>query len=107
MSWLILVAAGCFEVIWAYYLKLSEGFTRLGPSIFFLVSLTVSMLLLGVASRTLPMSIAYPIWTGIGAVGAVFVGVLLLGEKLSVYSIFFVTLIIIGIVGLKIVQAPS
>lgn len=107
MSWLILIAAGCFEVVWAYCLKLSEGFTRLVPSVLFLVSLGVSMFLLGVATRTLPMSIAYPIWTGIGAVGAVLVGVLLLGEKLNFYSILFVSLIIVGILGLKAVQAPN
>ena len=90
------------EVIWAYYLKKSEGFTKLSPSVLFIITMVISMLFLSLSVKEIPISIAYPIWTGIGAVGSVFAGIYLFGEKTSKKKMFFLVLIIIGIIGLKV-----
>jgi quaternary ammonium compound-resistance protein SugE len=106
MPWLILFIAGLCEVAWAVGMKKSEGFTKLGPSLFTLVTLALSMFLLGWAVKTLPLGTAYTIWTGIGAIGAVVLGIFLFGESASPLRIACIALILIGIVGLKLTTPP-
>jgi len=97
-----LLAAGVFEVVWAISLKASNGFTRLGPSIVTLAFMAVSFYLLALATKTLPIGTAYAVWTGIGAVGAVVVGIVFLQEPAGALRLLFVALIVIGLVGLKL-----
>ncbi len=101
MSWLYLIIAGIFEVVWAMGLKYSNGFTKLFPSIITIVGMLISFYLLSLATKSLPMGTAYAIWTGIGALGAVIMGIILLNEPLNILRIVFLCLILIGIVGLK------
>ena len=103
MAWVILVLAGIMEIGWAVGLKYTEGFTRLWPSVATISAMTISLALLGVAVRTLPLGTAYAVWTGIGTVGTVFVGMLLFGEPASLVRLLCVGLILSGIVGLKLV----
>ena len=105
MAWAILVFAGILEIGWAVGLKYTEGFTRLWPSIATIAAMALSMTLLGVAVRTLPLGTAYAVWTGIGTVGTVFVGMLLFGESASLVRLLCVVLILSGIIGLKLVTA--
>lgn len=102
MAWVYLILAGGLEVVWAYYMKKSEGFSLLTPSIITLVTMIGSFLLLSVAMRSLPLGTAYAIWTGIGAVGAFLVGIFILGEVASFFRVASVTLILAGIIGLKL-----
>jgi len=102
INWMALLAAGLFEVVWAIYLKNSKGFTELFPTIMFLITLFISMVLLAFSMKTIPIGVAYPVWTGIGAVGTVLVGIFLFKEGVSAPKMFFLTLILVGIVGLKI-----
>jgi quaternary ammonium compound-resistance protein SugE len=102
MAWLILVVAGLIETAWAIGLKYTDGFTRLWPSVFTIAGIAVSMMMLAVAARTLPIGTAYSVWVGIGAAGAVLIGILLLGEAASPARLFFLTLLLVAIVGLKI-----
>jgi quaternary ammonium compound-resistance protein SugE len=102
MSWILLFIAGVLEVAWAAGLKSSEGFTRLGPSIFTLVTATGSFVLLAIAMKQLPLGTAYAVWTGIGAVGAFVFGIVYLGEALSAARIVSAVLIVAGIIGLKL-----
>jgi quaternary ammonium compound-resistance protein SugE len=102
MSWILLFIAGVLEVAWAAGLKSSEGFTRLGPSVFTLVTAIGSFVLLAMAMRQLPLGTAYAVWTGIGAVGAFVFGIVFLGEALSAARIVSALLIIAGLVGLKL-----
>ena len=102
MSWLILFVAGLFEVAWAIGLKYTEGFTRFWPSVGTLSAMVVSIGLLGVAMRTLPVGTAYAVWTGIGAVGTVALGMALFGEAATVARLACIGLILAGIVGLKL-----
>lgn len=104
MAWLILVVAGLFEVAWAVGLKYTEGFTRFWPSAGTLAAMVVSVALLGLAVKSLPLSTAYAVWTGIGAVGAVLLGIVLFNESASAARLLCVSLIVIGIVGLKLVS---
>ena len=99
--WLLLVVAGVFEVGWAIGLEYSEGFTNLLPSVGTVVALVVSMLLLARAVESLPIGTAYAVWTGIGAVGAATLGVVLFGEPISVARVGFISLIVLGVVGLN------
>jgi quaternary ammonium compound-resistance protein SugE len=101
MAWVILFVAGLFEVSWAVGLKYSEGFTRLWPSVFTAVTLALSMFLLGWAVRTLPLGTAYTVWTGIGAIGTVILGIWLFNEPITVVRIGCIALILAGIIGLK------
>lgn len=101
-SWVILIIAGLFEICWAIGLKYTEGFTKLVPSIFTLTTLAISMFLLAKASQTLPIGTAYAVWVGIGAMGAAILGVFLFNESASPMRIFFVVLLLISIVGLKL-----
>ena len=105
MAWIILVIAGLLEIGWAVGLKYTEGFTRLLPSIGTILAMVVSLALLGIAVRTLPLGTAYAVWTGIGTVGTVVVGILVLGEPATFVRLFCVFLIVAGIVGLKLVTA--
>lgn len=102
MAWFILVLAGATEVSWAVGLKYSAGFTRLGPSIFTNASMVVSLGLLGIALKSIPLGTAYAVWTGIGTVGAMIAGMMLFGETVSLVRIACVGLIVAGIAGLKL-----
>ena len=105
MAWLILVVAGLFETGWAVGLKYSQGFTRLWPSVATVASMAVSLYLLGVALRTLPLGTAYTVWTGIGAIGTVILGIILFGEPAQAARLACIGLILAGIIGLKIFSA--
>jgi quaternary ammonium compound-resistance protein SugE len=107
MAWLVRIVAGVFETGWAVGLKYSEGFTRFWPSVWTVVCLVISMLLLGWSVRTLPLGTAYAVWTGIGAVGAVLVGILVFREPATAARLVCLGLIVSGIVGLKIFSGPS
>lgn len=101
MAWILLVVAGLLETGWAIGLKYTDGFTRLWPSVLTIAGIVVSMLLLSIAARTLPIGTAYAVWVGIGAAGAVVLGIVLLGEPFNTARLFFLTLLLISIVGLK------
>jgi quaternary ammonium compound-resistance protein SugE len=101
-AWLTLLLAGVFEVGWAIGLKYTEGFTRLGPTAWTAVALTASMVLLGVAVKTLPLGTAYAVWVGIGAVGTALLGIALLGEPATIARLASIGLVVAGIVGLKL-----
>jgi quaternary ammonium compound-resistance protein SugE len=103
MAWLVLILAGGLEIGWAIGLKYTDGFTRLVPTIATLAAMTVSMTLLGLAVRVLPVGTAYAVWTGIGTVGTVLLGMFLFGESADPVRLAFIAMIVIGIVGLKIV----
>ena len=103
MAWIVLVAAGLLEIGWAIGLKYTEGFTRLVPSVLTLISMTASIVLLGLALKTLPIGTAYAVWTGIGAVGTAILGIILFGDPATVARIGCIGLIVSGIVGLKLV----
>ena len=98
MAWIALLIAGLLEIVWAYFMKQSHGFTRLWPSLATIAFMVVSFGLLSFSMKTLPMGTAYVIWTGIGAVGAFVVGVALLGESLSWMRILAAVLVVAGLV---------
>jgi len=102
MAWILLLGAGLLEVVWAFSMKQSEGFTRIGASAVTLIAMIASFWLLALAMRTLPLSIAYPVWTGIGAVGAFIVGATLLGEGVSPMKLAAAALIVGGLVLMKL-----
>ena len=102
MPWIYLALAGLFETGWAIGLKYSVGFTRLWPSVATVAAMIVSVLLLALATRTLSIGTAYAIWTGIGAVGAVIFGIVLFGDSAALLRLLCVSLIVVGIVGLKL-----
>jgi quaternary ammonium compound-resistance protein SugE len=102
MAWFVLVIAGLFEVGWAIGLKYTEGFTRLWPSVGTAAAMAVSVVLLGWSMRSLPVGTAYAVWTGIGAVGTVILGVVLFKEPATVARLACVALIVAGILGLKL-----
>lgn len=101
MAWGILIAAGGLEVFWATFMKLSEGFTKPLYTVLTFAGMAASFLLLARATRTLPLGTAYAVWTGIGALGALIVGVLLFRESLTPARLLFAALLLIGIIGLK------
>jgi quaternary ammonium compound-resistance protein SugE len=103
MAWLILTVAGLFEVGWAVGLKYTEGFTRLWPTLWTAAAMVVSLGLLGLALRTLPLGTAYAVWTGIGAIGTALLGIALFGESTDLTRLACIGLILAGIVGLKLV----
>ena len=103
MAWLVLVAAGVLEIGWAVGLKYTEGFSRLWPSVATIGAMIVSLLLLGLAVRTLPIGTAYAVWTGIGTVGTVLLGMALFGEPATPLRLAFIAMIVGGIIGLKLV----
>lgn len=102
MAWLVLVIAGLFEVGWAIGLKYTEGFTRFWPTAGTVLSMVISIWLLGIALKTLPVGTAYAVWVGVGAIGTVVLGIILLGEPAGGARLFSVALIVAGIVGLKL-----
>lgn len=102
MAWIYLLAAGVLEIVWAFSMKQSEGFSRLTPSIITLVTMIASFWLLSLAMRTLPLGTAYTIWTGIGAVGAFAIGITFLGEQVSAMRIAAAVLIVSGLVLMKL-----
>ena len=104
MNWVLLTIAGLFEVGWAIGLKYTQGFTRLWPSVWTAAAIIVSMVLLGVAMRSLPAGTAYAVWTGIGTVGTVILGIALLGEAATPARLVCRALILAGIVGIKLVS---
>ncbi|RMI00329.1 quaternary ammonium compound efflux SMR transporter SugE [Stutzerimonas nitrititolerans] len=102
MSWIILFFAGLFEIGWAVGLKYTEGFTRPLPTCLTVAAMAISVGLLGLAMKSLPLGTAYAIWTGIGAVGTVIAGIILFGESVSLFRLGSVLLICTGLVGLKL-----
>jgi quaternary ammonium compound-resistance protein SugE len=104
MTWFVLVVAGLFEIAWAIGLKYTEGFTRLWPTAATVAAMAVSLGLLGIAMRTIPVGTAYAVWTGIGTAGTVILGIFLFGESASFLRLICVALILTGILGLKLVD---
>ncbi len=104
LAWTILIIAGFFETGWAIGMKYSNGFTKLWPTVFTAVSMIISVAMLAYSLKTLPVGSAYAVWTGIGAVGTVILGIILLKEPYDLYRMFFIFLIIIGIVGLRVLK---
>lgn len=102
MSWVILVIAGLFETGWAIGLKYSEGFSRLWPTLWTVLAMIVSLWLLGIAMKSLPVGTAYSIWVGVGAIGTVILGIVLLGEPANTGRLISITFIVAGIIGLKL-----
>lgn len=102
MAWIYLLAAGVLEIVWAFAMKQSDGFSKLTPSIITLVTMIVSFWLLSLAMRTLPLGTAYTIWTGIGAVGAFVIGITFLDEQVSAMRIAAAVLIVSGLVLMKL-----
>lgn len=105
MAWVMLSVAGIFEVVWATFMKLSEGFTKLGWTVLTFAGMAVSFALLARATKTLPLGTAYAVWTGIGALGSVIVGIVFFKEPVTAGRIFFAVLLLAGIVGLKLTAA--
>lgn len=103
MPWLTLILAGLFEIGWAIGLKYTEGFTRLGPTLGTVAAMVISLFLLGLAMKGLPVGTAYAVWTGIGTVGTVILGIVLFGESAAIERLACITLIVAGIIGLKLV----
>lgn len=104
MAWLVLFVAGLFEIVWAIGLKYTDGFTRPWPTVVTVTAMIVSVALLGIAMKSLPVGTAYAVWTGIGAVGTVLLGIVLFGDPTTPARLVCVALILTGIVGLKIVS---
>jgi quaternary ammonium compound-resistance protein SugE len=102
MAWLLLIVAGICEVVWAIGLKYAEGFTRVWPSVITVAAMLVSIVLLGLAMKSLPVGTSYAVWVGIGAVGTAILGIVLLGESASAGRLASLALILAGIVGLKL-----
>lgn len=102
MTWFFLILAGLFEVEWAFGLKHSQGLTKLVPSIFTIAGMIASFYFLSLALKDLPLGTAYAIWTGIGTVGTVIIGIILFKEPFDVIRLICISLIIVGIVGLKV-----
>jgi quaternary ammonium compound-resistance protein SugE len=102
MAWLMVTFAGLLEIVWAVMLKQSEGFSRLWPSLAFGLAATGSIVLLALALRSLPVGSAYAAWTGIGAVGTAVAGMILLGEDAQIGRVASISLVVVGIVGLRV-----
>lgn len=105
MAWIYLIIAGIFEVVWAIGLKYSHGFTKLIPSIITVGGMIISFYLLAIATKYLPIGTAYAVWTGIGALGTVILGIIFFNEPLNMLRILFLFLIFLGILGLKLTSA--
>jgi quaternary ammonium compound-resistance protein SugE len=104
MAWVILVLAGLFEVAWAVGLKYTEGFTRLWPTLWTVAAMALSLTLLGLALRSLPLGTAYAVWTGVGTLGTALLGIWLFHEPADTARLLCIGLILVGIVGLKVVS---
>jgi quaternary ammonium compound-resistance protein SugE len=105
MSWLLLTGAGLLEIVWAIALKQADGFTRFWPSLIGIVSAIVSFVMLSLALKQLPVGTAYAVWVGIGALGVALAGIVTLGESASPMRLSLLALILIGVIGLKLVEA--
>lgn len=101
MAWVYVLIAGIFEIVWATGLKFTNGFTKLVPTVITLIAMAISFYYLALATKTLPIGTSYAVWTGIGAVGTVIIGMLIFNESTGLPRLFFLSLIIIGIIGLK------
>jgi quaternary ammonium compound-resistance protein SugE len=101
MAWFLLIVAGIIETAWAIGLKYADGFTKFWPSVMTIAGIVISMSMLSFAARTLPIGTAYAVWVGIGAAGAVLVGIALLDEPASLARMFFLAMLLVAIVGLK------
>lgn len=101
-AWLLLVLAGLLEIGWAIGLRYTEGFSRIGPTVATVAAMVASMVLLGVAVRTLPVGTGYAVWVGIGAVGTAILGIVLLGESAAPARLLAIGVIVAGVIGLKI-----
>ncbi len=101
MAWIYLIIAGFFEIVWAIGLKYTHGFTKLFPSVVTIIGMIISFYYLALATKTLPIGTGYAVWTGIGAVGTVILGIFLFNESRDISRLFFLLLIVIGIIGLK------
>jgi quaternary ammonium compound-resistance protein SugE len=104
MDWILLVVAGLFEIGWAIGLKYTEGFTRLWPSVWTVGAMVVSIVLLGLALKTIPIGTGYAVWTGVGAAGTAILGIILFAEPATALRLGSIGLIVAGIVGLKLVS---
>ncbi len=104
MSWCYLFLAGILEIVWVVALKMSDGFTKIVPSAVMVVTIVSSFVLLNLAIRNLPMGVAYAVWTGMGAAGAVIMGIILFKEPCTFWHLFFLSLIVVGLVGIKFVS---
>lgn len=104
MAWLILAIAGLFETAWAIGLKYTDGFTRLWPTVGTVIAMVISVFMLGLAMRTLPVGTAYAVWTGIGTLGTVVLGIYLFGDSANAGRLLCVAMILAGIIGLKILS---
>jgi quaternary ammonium compound-resistance protein SugE len=102
MAWVLLIAAGILEVVWAFTMKQSSGFTRIGPTLITLIAMLGSVVLLSLAMKSLPLGTAYTVWTGIGAIGAFALGIVVLGEAATPLRLASAALILAGLVGLKL-----
>ncbi len=103
MEWVLLVIAGCLEIAWAIGLKYTIGFTRFWPSVFTIITMILSFIFLSQAIKVLPIGNAYAIWTGIGVVGTTILGVILFSENINLFRVLCISLILIGIVGLRVI----
>lgn len=101
-NWLILIIAGLFEIFWAIGLKYTDGFTKLIPSFFTILAMLISIWLLSISLKTLPLGTAYAVWVGIGTVGTVIAGIILFDDSINLLRIISILFIIVGIIGLKI-----
>ncbi len=104
MNWIYLFLAGILEIVWVVALKMSDGFTKIVPSAVMVITIISSFVLLNLAIRSLPMGIAYAVWTGMGAAGAVIMGIILFKEPCTFWHIFFLSMIIVGLIGIKFVS---
>lgn len=107
MAWVYILIAGLLEIVWAYFMKQSDGFSRLWPSVATIGFMVVSFTLLSLGMKSLPMGTAYVVWTGIGAVGAFVVGVVLLGETLSLWRVVAALLVVAGLVIFRLAPGGS
>jgi quaternary ammonium compound-resistance protein SugE len=103
-AWIVLTIAGILEFLWATGLKYSDGFTKLWPSVFTLITMAISFYLLSQSMKVLPIGVSYTVWTGIGAVGAIVIGTLVFKEPLSMLKLVFLAMIVGGILGLKFTE---
>jgi quaternary ammonium compound-resistance protein SugE len=104
LAWAILIAGGLFETCWAIGMKYSDGFTKLWPSVFTVITMIISVAMLAFSLKVLPVGSAYAVWTGIGALGTVILGILLFKEPYDIYRLFFIFLILVGIIGLRVLK---
>ncbi|WP_353990039.1 multidrug efflux SMR transporter [Pediococcus argentinicus] len=102
MNWIYLVVTGCFEVVWASTMKLSEGFTKLNYDVYTVIGMILSFVFLSQATKSLLLSVAYPVWTGIGAVGSIIIGYVFFKDQVSNWTWVFILLLLISIIGIKI-----